>query len=109
MTAEFARREEQFMQLFHRKNKNLVGLANTRHRRSSMPHTQQSEDGKNGSVVLVAQLLRGPRTLHDLWVEWEFGSPGKKAAKTFTSKERGAVKFIFYKRKFLWDKWLKWC
>ena len=51
----------------------------------------------------MAALLRLPRTLHDLWYEWEFGFTGNKPAKNFTAQERGKVKHSWYKRKFLWQ------
>ena len=37
----------------------------------------------------------GPKTLHDLWVEWKFGTGGRKAASTFNNRERGTIKSLF--------------
>ena len=36
-------------------------------------------------------LIRTTNIIHDLWDEFEFGIGDRKAAKSFTSKERGAV------------------
>ena len=36
-----------------------------------------------------ARLSNSPKHLEDLWKEWEFGVGGRKAAKLFTSSERG--------------------
>ena len=33
----------------------------------------------------VVALMRGPKTLHDLWVEWKFGTGGRKATSTFNN------------------------
>jgi len=62
--------------------------------------------GPGGSVrpARVARLGQRPKTLHDLWAEWKFGSAGFKAASSFTSHERGKVKSLFSMRKPFWDK-----
>ena len=44
-----------------------------------------------------------PRTLYDLWIEWTTGLGGNKAAKDFTSHERGQVRFKYCRRKVFWD------
>ena len=72
----------------------------------------QEEENRNQNIVeereenrLTAVLTKHPRTLHDLWREYEFGSPGHKPAKEFTAAERGGKnKNIYYMRKFLWSK-----
>jgi hypothetical protein len=38
---------------------------------------------------LIAKLSKCPRSLHELWKEYEFGSGGFKAAKDFTQREKG--------------------
>ena len=38
-----------------------------------------------------------------LWDEWEFGCGGRKAAKNFTSRERGASRSIYSFRRGFWD------
>ena len=52
----------------------------------------------------IAQLSKCPRNLHDLWREYEFGFAGYKAAKDFTSRERGAYKYKYYRRNVFWSK-----
>ena len=56
-----------------------------------------------GPFVLGAQLSQSPKTLHDLWTEWEFGQGGLKPAKDFAAVERGRVKFACCRRKVFWD------
>ena len=53
---------------------------------------------------LRAELSARPRTLHDLWVEWQFNRAGRKPAKDFNSGEQGAVKSRYSFRKAFWDK-----
>ena len=52
----------------------------------------------------IAKLSKCPKTLHDLWREYEFGFAGYKAAKDFTSRERGADKCKYYRRNVFWKK-----
>ena len=54
--------------------------------------------------LLVAKLSSCPKSLHDLWREYTFGSPGVKAAKDFTEKERGSDKSKYYRRNIVWRK-----
>ncbi len=52
-----------------------------------------------GQAILTKKLT----TLHDLWVEWEFGLWGNKAAKDFTLHMRGGKnEYKFYLRKYFW-------
>ena len=44
-----------------------------------------------------------PRTLHTLWNEYEFVLANRKAAKDFTDIEQGRVKYIYHRRKVVWD------
>ena len=53
---------------------------------------------------LVAKFSSCPKSLHDLWKEYTFGSPGVKAAKDFTKKERGSDKSKYYRRNIVWQK-----
>ena len=50
-------------------------------------------------------LVKCPKSLYVLWNEWEFGIGGRKAAKMFSSRERGRkqVKFSYCLRKHFWD------
>lgn len=63
---------------------------------------QDSETGnlRNDSQ---AELFRGIKNLYDLWHEYEFGLAGNKAAKHFTSRERGKCRFMYSRRKVFWD------
>ena len=61
-------------------------------------------DMEGGNTVPYRVTLSNcPRTLHDLWVEYQFGLGGRKAAKEFTPSERGAVKYKYHRRKVVWD------
>jgi hypothetical protein len=51
---------------------------------------------------LVAWLCACPRTLHDLWREYEFGDAGCKPAKDFTIQERGKDRYKYYRRNVFW-------
>jgi hypothetical protein len=48
--------------------------------------------------------MRGSKTLHDWWVEWKFGTGGRKAASTFNKQEIGTVKSVFSFCLFFWTK-----
>ena len=50
-----------------------------------------------------AALFKGIKNLYDLWHEYEFGLAGNKAAKHFTSRERGKCRFMYSRRKVFWD------
>ena len=51
----------------------------------------------------LAKLYRSPKTLYDLWQEYQFGLNGEKPAKEFTVEERGRNKSMFCRRKVFWD------
>ena len=57
----------------------------------------------NVVVVGGGTLSPLPRTLYDLWVEYQTGIGGRKPAREFTAQERGADKYRFYRRKHVWD------
>ena len=52
---------------------------------------------------MKAKLYRSPKTLFDLWHEYQFGLNGCKPAKDFTLEERGKVKSVYCRRKVFWD------
>ncbi len=52
---------------------------------------------------LIAKLSKCPRSLHELWKEYEFGSGGFKAAQDFTERE-GGDKSNYYQRNVFWRK-----
>ena len=49
------------------------------------------------------QLSKRPKDLYSLWAEYTHGLGGLKAARDFTSVERGAAKQKYYRRKTFWD------
>ena len=55
-------------------------------------------------VVLEARLLHRPRSLHDLWKEFEFGYSRCKPAKEWTTVEHGRDRFNYYRRNAFWMK-----
>ncbi len=91
----------------------------TRHRVAVLPLNQEAatnaepmelEDPLLETVIHnqthapIAKLSKCPRTLHELWREYEFGIAGYKAAKDFTEKERGQDKCKYYRRNVFWRK-----
>ena len=59
-----------------------------------------------GSFMVPAynsSLSKTPKSLFVLWQEFEVGIVGRKAARLFTRVERGRIKFIYYRRKVVWD------
>ncbi len=51
----------------------------------------------------LSKLSKNPKDLWTLWKEFEFGIDGGKAAKDYTSHERGANKCLYSVRKVFWD------
>ena len=47
-----------------------------------------NNDPEDSTVPYEATLSNCPRSLFELWKEYEFGLQGQKAAKRFTSQER---------------------
>jgi hypothetical protein len=73
-------------------------------------HPQQQEEGENkidenniGHNCKPALLSKCPKTLHALWDEYEKGIGGNKAAKDFTSEERGKCTSTYSKRSYVWN------
>jgi Transcriptional activator of glycolytic enzymes len=58
---------------------------------------------RNALVARPARLCRKPESLFVLWQEWEVGIGGNLAAKHFNEKQRGACKFMYCRRKIVWD------
>jgi hypothetical protein len=65
-------------------------------------NNQQQQVAPN-DIVGGGTLSPLPRTLYDLWVEYTSGIGGRKAARDFTARERGADKYRYYRRKHVWD------
>jgi hypothetical protein len=89
-------------------NKNVNRLA----RRPGLQfrNQQRSNEDDDGAreagetMALNARLSRNPRTLYLLWEEYTVGLNGFKAARLFTTVERGRSKHTYSKRKHVWDK-----
>ena len=67
------------------------------------------EEDANADLVLdhrrvMPKLMKCPKTINVIWMEYEFGIDGKKPAKLYTSEERGANRFAYSRRKVVWDK-----
>ena len=63
---------------------------------------QNQEQGANG-LDPNATLSATPRTLYDLWQEYQYGIGTRKPARLFTPQERGRSKFKYSRRKVVWD------
>ena len=48
-------------------------------------------------------LIKSPKDLYELWREYEFGLNGNKAAKEFTTHEKGTCRHTYSLRKGYWD------
>ncbi|EGZ28679.1 hypothetical protein PHYSODRAFT_309455 [Phytophthora sojae] len=55
------------------------------------------------SYASLAVLPKQHKDLYEIWHDFAFGLGGSKAAKHFTSVERGPNKFVFSRRKAFWD------
>lgn len=88
-------------------------LKNIKHYvRRSEPFVQMARNARPNDVIEEylcdntpgppAKRSKTPKTLHDLWDEYQNGSGGYKAARLFTPTERGACKFTFSRRLVIW-------
>ena len=72
-----------------------------RRRQATDPQQQVQQDG-----TLPATLAKQPRTLAELWDEYQFGIGGRKPAKNWNRNERGnrthGIKQKYYRRKMVW-------
>lgn len=103
--AELDRRDRRIMSMLTRMNNNITRLANAPTRRVvAVDGGQAPTVPGEQPTVLVSSLCKNPGSLHDLWVEYEFGTAGKKAAKDFSTSERGQAKSKYSFRKTFWDK-----
>jgi len=103
-----ARRDTIMRHILLKINRNLARLAAAPGRRMAVEPAAVSDSVaaqvSRPPAVLTASLMPRPRTLHDLWAEWQHGGGGRKPAKDFNSGERGAVRSVYSFRKPLWDK-----
>ena len=54
-------------------------------------------------AMFSATLSKSPCNLYLLWTEYEFGIGGRLPAKDFNHKQRGKVKYKYYRQKVFWD------
>ena len=68
-------------------------------------HAQPPRGVLNNDVAMNASLSPSPRTLHELWAEWQFGIGGRKPTRLFTEHESGVRqhKSTFSRRKAFWE------
>jgi hypothetical protein len=63
-----------------------------------------STDNRTHAVMIpAASLMPTPRSLFDLWQEYQHGIGGRKPARLFSHSERGHVKHKYHRRKIVWD------
>lgn len=77
--------------------------ATVENHREEPPQQEIQGEPPQQEVPQYATLTRAPRTLQALWAEWEVGIGGRKAAKDFTPRERGAVKREYSRRMIVWQ------
>ncbi|KAI2493756.1 hypothetical protein MHU86_20795 [Fragilaria crotonensis] len=94
----------------HRMNSNItrIGIQPARVRRpdaggAAVVEEEQQNRDNVGGMDRTATLSRTPRDLHILWHEYEFGLGGRKPARLFTPAERGRCKYLYHRRKVVWD------
>lgn len=68
-----------------------------------LDHHVVGKNKRGANHLPPAELSSCPRTLYDLWLEYEEGIGGRKAARLFTAQERGRVKHTYTRRKIVWD------
>lgn len=61
-------------------------------------------EGQGQQQDKMATLVKTPRTLDELWIEYNFGVGGRKAARLFTRRERGRCRHTYCRRRVVWDK-----
>lgn len=79
--------------------------ANAGNQAAAQPGNANGADAPAGPIAagIVATLSPNPRDLYILWAEFQNGIGGRKAARLFTSAERGRVKHRYTRRKVVWE------
>ena len=86
-------------------NRNIIRITSLPfHHQINRPINEDDDRDKGVNSQLQAKLVKIPRTLHELWQEYELGSPGRKLVKDWTAQERGKCKYTICIRKFLCNK-----
>ena len=57
----------------------------------------------DSEIDSTATLMNNPRSLHQLWQEYNSGIGNNKPAREFTRAERGRFKFKYSQQKHVWD------
>jgi hypothetical protein len=83
------------------------GFARQDQRQAANRRQAQQEEELPADGPGSATLSKTPRTLMELWNEWQFGINGRKPAKDWTARERGnttgGIKQKYYRRKAVWE------
>lgn len=66
-----------------------------------------NENNKDQPVKYESTLSGNPKDLFALWEEYIYGLAGRKAAKDFSLRERGRVRYKYHQRKVVWDRILE--
>jgi hypothetical protein len=88
-------------------NTNIRRIAAQPARQLAARAAQQNQNNIGGGLLVrpqaQAELSPTPRSLYVLWQEYNEGIGGRKAARLFSSEERGRVKHKYCRRKNVWD------
>jgi hypothetical protein len=96
--------QNHFEELIRTLNRNITRIAVQPPRMANAVQRQHNVDVQAVEArQQPAELSKGPKTLFDLWTEYQSGIGGNKAAKDFTPTERGRCKKPYSCRKMAWD------
>jgi hypothetical protein len=103
-SVRFAVIQTHFEDMIRTLNKNITRIAVQPPRMANAVQRQHNLDVQAVEErQQPAELSKAPKTLFDLWVEYQTGIGGLKAAKDFTPAERGRCKKTYCRRKSAWD------
>ena len=84
-----------------------IQQANTGRRLQRIDHNHIEDEIEPMEVADMATLSSNPRSLMELWREFQFGIDGRKAVQNFTVEERnrtqGGIKQKYYQQRFVWN------
>jgi len=84
-----------------------IQQANTGRRLQRINYNHIEDEIEPMEVADMATLSSNPRSLMELWREFQFGIDGRKAAQNFTVEERnrtqGGIKQKYYRQRFVWN------
>jgi Transcriptional activator of glycolytic enzymes len=105
VNATFANVTQQVEQHFRIVNRNLARIHVQPPRMANLEQRQQNmlrQEVVAQEVREPAELSPNPKTLYDLWTEYQHGIGGRKRARDFTPTERGRCKKTYSRRKVVW-------